>query len=330
MTAFLIRCHSYFLTGGFLFTLFFLWPNLAQEPSGKPDAPTPKTGQAASSLPTRTTETPPQGKSEPEPEKVPDLPALATKFLEDAKFVGCVEKDCKIVVTNFVLSDGDTSQYGMQLADELSKEMASQRSSFQVVDRRLLQDLLIKDRIPAKSVHWGVLRAIGSALKARFVIIGTTTKIDSDVMQLSAELFDLTAKEWKGYSAVVNVAAPKVSNAILPAEPFAPLPPITPAGNGENLYRSGLDGVSSPKCTYMPNPGYAEEARKFGVNGTITAEAVVTAEGRMENVRIVHGLPGGLNENAIATMQTWRCEPAVKEDKPVAVITELTVDFRLF
>jgi TonB family protein len=80
----------------------------------------------------------------------------------------------------------------------------------------------------------------------------------------------------------------------------------------------------------MPNPGYAEEARKFQVNGTITAEAVVTAEGRMKNVRIVHGLPGGLNENAIATIQTWRCEPAVKEAKTVAVVTELEVNFRSY
>jgi TonB family protein len=80
----------------------------------------------------------------------------------------------------------------------------------------------------------------------------------------------------------------------------------------------------------MPNPGYAEEALKFRVNGTIRAEAVVTAEGRMENVRIVNGLPGGLNENAIATMQTWRCEPAVKEDKPVAAIVEMTVNFRSY
>ena len=50
----------------------------------------------------------------------------------------------------------------------------------------------------------------------------------------------------------------------------------------------------------------------------------------MENVRFVRGLPGGLNESAIATIRTWRCEPAVKEDKPVAVVIEMTVNFRLY
>jgi hypothetical protein len=71
--------------------------------------------------------------------------------------------------------------------------------------------------------------------------------------------------------------------------------PITSVSNGDNLYRGGIDGVSMPNCTYTPNPGYSEEAHKFQVNGKITTEAVVIAEGRLENVRIVRGLPGGLD-----------------------------------
>jgi hypothetical protein len=38
-----------------------------------------------------------------------------------AEAVGCAAKDCKIFVANFVLPDGNTSKYGMQLADALSK-----------------------------------------------------------------------------------------------------------------------------------------------------------------------------------------------------------------
>jgi len=49
-----------------------------------------------------------------------------------AEAVGCAAKDCKIFVANFVLPDGNTSKYGMQLADPLSKEMTSRRSDLQM------------------------------------------------------------------------------------------------------------------------------------------------------------------------------------------------------
>jgi len=37
-----------------------------------------------------------------------------------AEAVGCAGKDYKIFVANFVLPDGNTSKYGMQLADRKS------------------------------------------------------------------------------------------------------------------------------------------------------------------------------------------------------------------
>ncbi len=100
-----------------------------------------------------------------------------------------------ILVTNFSLPNGQTSQYGMQLANELSREMIAQQNQFLVVDRNLLQNILIKDRIPAKSIQGGVLHFLGAALNARFVVIGTTTKTGDDAVQPSAEIFDLTDKD---------------------------------------------------------------------------------------------------------------------------------------
>lgn len=304
--------HLYLLGRTVLLASLFLLPVGAQEPAGgKPDARMPKASQPVI------------------PETVPDLQLLALEFLGYANVKSGSEQDCKIVVTNFALPDGYTSPYGMQLADELSTEMASRQPNCEVLERGLLQDLLRKDRIPAKSIDAAVARSIASALKARFVVLGTTTKTDGDLIQLSANLVDLADKDWNGYSVAVNLPAPKASDAMLPSEPFGPLEPVTSTGNGENVFRSGVNGVSMPKCTYMPNPDYSEEARKLQVNGTITAEAVVTGEGRVENVRIVRGLPGGLNENAVAAIQTWRCEPATRDDNAVASLVEMEVTFRL-
>jgi TonB family protein len=62
----------------------------------------------------------------------------------------------------------------------------------------------------------------------------------------------------------------------------------------------------------MPNPPYSDGARKLKLNGTVTAEAVINSEGKLESIRIVRGMPGGLNETTIAAMRTWRCHPALK------------------
>ena len=49
-------------------------------------------------------------------------------------------------------------------------------------------------------------------------------------------------------------------------------------------------------------PAYSEGARKLNLNGPVTAEAVITADGSLEDVRIVRGLPGDLNEQTIACL----------------------------
>jgi len=327
MTALPIRWLSYLLASEFLVALFLQPQVFAQEAGEKPGAPMPKARPAAIPLLTRLPGTMPQKSTEPE--RVPDLPALAAKLLEYAEVVGCAGKDCKIFVANFVSPDGNTSKYGMQLADALSKEMASRRSGLQMVDRQLLEDFLTKDRIPAKSVNASVIRAFASQSKAGFAVLGTTTKLEDEQVQLSADLLQLKDGEWDGYSAALDLAAPKQSDAMLPSEPFGLLPPLTLSDNGV-LYQAGTNGVSLPSCTYMPGAPYSEEARRFRVHGFIKLEAIVTTDGRLENARILSGLLGGLKEQTIATFKAWRCNPALKDGHLVPTRTSFEVNFRLY
>jgi periplasmic protein TonB len=80
----------------------------------------------------------------------------------------------------------------------------------------------------------------------------------------------------------------------------------------------------------MPNPPYSDGARKLELSGTVTAEAVVNSNGKLENIRIVRGMPGDLNKTVITTMRTWRCHPALKDGKPVPVLVPFTTTFRLY
>lgn len=76
-------------------------------------------------------------------------------------------------------------------------------------------------------------------------------------------------------------------------------------------------------------PRYSELARRAGIQGTVILEAVIDKQGRVSNVRILKGLPMGLDAEAVAAVQGWTFEPAKMEGRPVAVYYTLTVHFEV-
>lgn len=76
-------------------------------------------------------------------------------------------------------------------------------------------------------------------------------------------------------------------------------------------------------------PRYSELARRAGVQGTVILEAVIDKEGRVSNVRILKGLPMGLDAEAVSAVQEWIFEPARLDNRPVAVYYTLTVNFQI-
>ena len=264
-----------------------------------------------------------------ESQTVVDVSALAAGIAAHISAADCHQKNCTVVVTSFTLSDGNTSAYGTRLADILAHELANKEYKLQVIDRKELQTFLAKERVPVEPEHRTVIRWISEELNARFIVVGTTEKADGGVVSAS-QLIDTEDKKWPAYSAVLKVDPLNSAQDLAPIDPFGPLPVITMSANGEKVERSGVDGTTVPSCYYMPNPPYSEGARKLKLSGLLTAEAVVNSKGQLENMRIVRGLPDGLNETTLTSMRTWRCHPALKDGKPVPVLVPFTVTFRLY
>jgi TonB family protein len=106
--------------------------------------------------------------------------------------------------------------------------------------------------------------------------------------------------------------------------------PATPSLPG--VARAGVNGVGIPSCIYCPIPQYTDKARAAKLSGSVVVQAVVTADGRAENISIVkgHELGLGLDENAIRAVAEWRFKPALGPDgKPVAVLVPVEVTFRI-
>jgi protein TonB len=102
-------------------------------------------------------------------------------------------------------------------------------------------------------------------------------------------------------------------------------------GDGQNgLYPAGRNGVTIPRLIYDPEPPYSDAARAAKTQGTVTLQLVVGIDGRPRDIHVQKGLGMGLDERAIATVSTWRFEPATLHGSPVAVAINVEVNFRLF
>jgi TonB family protein len=100
-------------------------------------------------------------------------------------------------------------------------------------------------------------------------------------------------------------------------------------GIGGGVFHVG-GGVSAPKPVFSPDPEYSEEARKAKYQGTVVLGLVVGPDGRPRDMKVLRSLGLGLDEKAIEAVRNWRFDPAVKDNKPVAVYISVEVDFRLY
>jgi TonB family protein len=104
--------------------------------------------------------------------------------------------------------------------------------------------------------------------------------------------------------------------------------PGSGGGFGGGAFRIG-GGVSAPVPIYKVEPEYSEEARKAKFQGTVVLAIVVDETGKVTNIRVIRPLGMGLDEKAIEAVSKWRFRPGYKDGKPVPVMANVEVNFRL-
>jgi TonB family protein len=104
-----------------------------------------------------------------------------------------------------------------------------------------------------------------------------------------------------------------------------------PAGAAPSLGVFHVGGsVTPPRAVYSPEPAYTEQARKSKVQGSCTLGLIVEEDGHPSHIRVLKGIGMGLDENAMAAVQKWKFEPAMKDGHPVRTEIAIRVDFHLF
>jgi TonB family protein len=104
-----------------------------------------------------------------------------------------------------------------------------------------------------------------------------------------------------------------------------------PAGIGDATNAIYAPGVTMPTCIYCPDPRYTDEAREAKLQGSVTLQVLVGADGRAAQIRVVRGLGMGLDDRAVQIVQGWRFAPA-RDGSRHAIASWVTVEavYRLF
>jgi periplasmic protein TonB len=101
-----------------------------------------------------------------------------------------------------------------------------------------------------------------------------------------------------------------------------------PSGFGGGVMSVG-GGVSAPEVIHSVQPQFTPEARRQNFQGVVAVQLIVDSQGFPQDVRLVHHLGMGLDEEAIAAVKQYRFRPATYEGRSVSVQMVIDVDFRL-
>ncbi|MGM0546662.1 MAG: energy transducer TonB [Bacteroidota bacterium] len=86
--------------------------------------------------------------------------------------------------------------------------------------------------------------------------------------------------------------------------------------------KGGLAGLQ--QCVKYPNM-----ARKAGIEGRVIVQFIVNKDGQVENPRVIRGIGGGADQEALRCVEQAEFQPGMQRGVPVRVQYSLPVIFRL-
>jgi TonB family protein len=109
--------------------------------------------------------------------------------------------------------------------------------------------------------------------------------------------------------------------AAIPQPPDAPL-------EGGRWQRVG-EGITAPVLVQRAEPVYPDEYRRARVEGIVILQLAISETGAIEDVSVLKSVAPGLDMAAVDAVRGWTFKPATKEGKPVPVLFNLTINFKL-
>lgn len=259
----------------------------------------------------------------------PALVAQEPQFDDLAKEMsdGLVKsKQFKVVVMDFWAADEFSSadqmdDLGRRLADDFRAALLRQNHGIVAEDRAKMMKRLRE--------HGLVIENLRSPATITWLL--DKSGVDAWVSgELSSGIGGLKVKT-RAYRVGAYFPEYEFETSIPLTEELKALIHAKPKSEFPSVARGGVNGVGFPSCIYCPQAGYDPEAVVHKLQGTVELEVTVDESGEAKDIRVKVGLPYGLTQQAINSVQKWRFQPAKGPDgKPVAVRQGIEVTFHLY
>jgi TonB family protein len=102
-----------------------------------------------------------------------------------------------------------------------------------------------------------------------------------------------------------------------------------PDKTSDAVYEAG-NGVTAPKLVHASNAEFSEPARGKKIHGVVMLSMIVTADGKVRDVKVTKSLEEDLDKRAISSVSAWRLDPGRKDGYPVPVRLRAQVEFNLY
>ena len=124
---------------------------------------------------------------------------------------------------------------------------------------------------------------------------------------------------------LTTLAPPDIAAPSRPPDP--PTPPPAPKIQRVAPTRVAST-VQASRLILKVDPVYPQLARIAHIEGTVIAEALITASGTIDSLRIISGNPLFF-QSVMDAVKQWRYQPTLLSGEPIDVITTITVNFKL-
>ncbi len=150
--------------------------------------------------------------------------------------------------------------------------------------------------------------------------------VETPLAELPAGPALLSAKPAE--DAVVQGEAPAFDDAgerLEAAQPDGGVP-----ASPEGLRQAPQEGeaVEPAVKLFAPPPAYPQADWVAAIEGDVSLEAAIDAEGRVVAVEVVQGVSPGLDAAAVQALERWRYRPATRGGEPIRSVQRLTFRFR--
>jgi TonB family protein len=227
----------------------------------------------------------------------------------------------KIYVADFLNLSNKREFGGCYFASIFATNIAEQAKGFEVVNRIDAQRILAGLGRSAENLQSPeAVAKVANALHVDGMLLGTIIVADNKV-KITLSLRSAPTNQEIQTSQYQEPLQSDISGNWPPSGVPSP----------EVIYFSGLDGVSIPKCIECPNPSYTQEARAAHFQGVVVTSVLLTTEGKVGELRVIHDPKHGLAERCVEVIRKWRLKPAMdSRGNPVPVYVPIETSFQLF